>query len=155
MRTSNCKCKECGKGLYRRPFQLKKGDVFCSSKCSNARKKTPDIICFCGNIVDKTRRAKYCSKLCANKAITLFPRKPRAKSNGKYALKNFRVHLINERGGKCNRCSFDVSAILEIHHIVEQCNGGTDDPENLEILCPNCHALHHYNLNIRKVGGVA
>ena len=151
MRKPNCKCTQCQIDIYRRPFQIRKGDVFRSTKCSNVRKKTPDVICFCGNVVDKSRRAKYCSKSCANEAIKLFVRKPRAKSNGKYALKHFRVHLINERGGKCNRCDFSIAGILQIHHIIERCNGGTDEFSNLEILCPNCHALHHYELN-RKVG---
>lgn len=152
MRKPNCKCKECNKEIYRRPFQLEKGDVFCSSKCANIRKKSPDIICFCGKIVDKTRRAKYCSKECANKAITLFPRKTRNKTNGQYSLKHFRTNFIHQRGNKCNRCSFAIPDILQIHHIIEKSNGGTDEESNLEVLCPNCHALHHYLK--RKVGGV-
>ena len=28
---------------------------------------------------------------------------------------------------------------FELHHIVERANGGGDEPENLIVLCPNCH----------------
>lgn len=28
---------------------------------------------------------------------------------------------------------------LEVHHIVERCNGGSNDPDNLIVLCSDCH----------------
>lgn len=34
----------------------------------------------------------------------------------------------------------------EIHHIVEQTDGGSDDPENLIVLCPNCHQHRYHRL---------
>jgi 5-methylcytosine-specific restriction endonuclease McrA len=56
-----------------------------------------------------------------------------------------RSYLIEQADNKCSSCGFckvhpdDGATILEINHI----NGdGTDHrKENLEVLCPNCHAL--------------
>ncbi len=41
--------------------------------------------------------------------------------------------------GKCMVCSFD--EIVEIHHIIPRYLGGSDELENLALLCPNHHAL--------------
>ena len=32
---------------------------------------------------------------------------------------------------------------LDLHHLVQVKNGGTNSPPNLLALCANCHALHH------------
>jgi HNH endonuclease len=32
---------------------------------------------------------------------------------------------------------------LEVHHIVEVCNGGQDNSENLQVLCNECHLEVH------------
>jgi len=37
---------------------------------------------------------------------------------------------------------------LDIHHIVEVQHGGTDEEENLQLLCKNCHNLVH---TIRRI----
>lgn len=34
----------------------------------------------------------------------------------------------------------------EIHHIIPVCENGTDEPENLILLCPNCHELADANV---------
>jgi hypothetical protein len=32
---------------------------------------------------------------------------------------------------------------IEIHHLEQVSEGGTNEPSNLLPLCPNCHTLHH------------
>jgi HNH endonuclease len=32
---------------------------------------------------------------------------------------------------------------LEMHHLEQVSEGGTDEPTNLLCLCPNCHTMHH------------
>ena len=32
---------------------------------------------------------------------------------------------------------------LDIHHLEQVADGGSNEPANLLPLCPNCHALHH------------
>ena len=39
---------------------------------------------------------------------------------------------------------------LELHHIVEVAQGGTDDAQNLQVLCVDCHALTHRLRRQRK-----
>ena len=55
--------------------------------------------------------------------------------------KKVRDELLVEAQHRCTICS---ERCFEIHHIVEQSEGGTDDPENLIVLCPNCHQ-HRYH----------
>jgi hypothetical protein len=53
-------------------------------------------------------------------------------------------------GKECEVCKWPRNAImaryLQKHHIQPQCNGGTDGPENLTLLCPSCHAIAHHFL---------
>lgn len=56
-----------------------------------------------------------------------------------------RVHLLEKANNACIKCGFntphpdDGKSILEINHI--DGNGSNHLPNNLEVLCPNCHAL--------------
>lgn len=45
---------------------------------------------------------------------------------------------------KCCICRWD-EASLDIHHIIEKRNGGSNSHDNLTLLCPNCHRLIHNN----------
>jgi len=38
-----------------------------------------------------------------------------------------------------HRCTICLETCFEVHHIVEQAEGGGDEPANLIVLCPNCH----------------
>lgn len=50
----------------------------------------------------------------------------------------------------CQVCGFD--DIVAVHHVTPRKNGGSDEPENLLILCPNHHAmLHMGNLLLKDV----
>lgn len=41
------------------------------------------------------------------------------------------------------KCAWDGAYLLERHHIQEYHLGGTHDPDNLILLCPNCHTKAH------------
>ncbi len=43
-----------------------------------------------------------------------------------------------------HRCTICAEKCFELHHIIEQADGGTDDINNLIVLCPNCHQ-HRYH----------
>lgn len=32
---------------------------------------------------------------------------------------------------------------LNVHHVIARAKGGNDEPSNLVVLCPNCHAMAH------------
>lgn len=58
---------------------------------------------------------------------------------------SLKIALAHLRGGVCENCQYNNFAILNVHHIIEVCNGGSDDLDNLLLLCPNCHAVEHLN----------
>ena len=151
-RKPNCKCNECNKEIYRRPSQLEKGDVYCSTKCANVRNKKAHPCPVCKVEVYGRRNALTCSRTCSNIYRTGTKYKVGRPRDNAASLRVIRNEIIEERGGKCNRCSYAVVEILHLHHIIERSNGGTDDPSNLEVLCPNCHTLHHY---VKKLNWIA
>lgn len=52
-----------------------------------------------------------------------------------------RDRLLVEASHRCTICA---EKCFEIHHIIEQADGGSDDYDNLIVLCPNCHQ-HRYH----------
>jgi hypothetical protein len=51
--------------------------------------------------------------------------------------------LLMEAGYKCGNPACRNVITLELHHILYVRDGGGNGPENLLVLCPYCHALHH------------
>ena len=51
--------------------------------------------------------------------------------------------VLHECGYKCANPSCRMVLTLEIHHLEQVADGGSDEPTNLLPLCPNCHTLHH------------
>jgi len=44
----------------------------------------------------------------------------------------------------CEQCGLNLTwNVARVHHIVPVSQGGTDKPENLLLLCANCHAMAH------------
>jgi 5-methylcytosine-specific restriction endonuclease McrA len=37
---------------------------------------------------------------------------------------------------------------LEKHHIIQKRFGGSNDPKNIVLLCPNCHRMYHFLTDI-------
>ncbi|MDD3531197.1 MAG: HNH endonuclease [Candidatus Pacebacteria bacterium] len=46
------------------------------------------------------------------------------------------------KGARCERCGYDKKEIINVHH--KDWNHGNNNLDNLELLCPNCHAEEHY-----------
>ena len=51
--------------------------------------------------------------------------------------------IKEEAGFKCAVTNCNTTSPLDIHHIVYQENGGSDDDNNLICLCKNCHGRVH------------
>ena len=51
--------------------------------------------------------------------------------------------ILREQSGKCNKCGLDKwlgeKIVLELEH--KDGNNGNNSRDNLELLCPNCHAM--------------
>jgi uncharacterized Zn finger protein (UPF0148 family) len=73
-------------------------------------------------------------------------RKPRRRAN-----KDLRSLLPADRRHFCWKCLrtedhlklLRPSVELQVHHVIEVENGGTDDPINLQCLCRECHSEVH------------
>lgn len=50
-----------------------------------------------------------------------------------------RAQVLERDEYKCTKCGKSLSS-LDVHHIQARRHGGIDVPENLEALCPDCHA---------------
>ena len=51
--------------------------------------------------------------------------------------------VLHECGYKCANPACRMILTLEIHHMEQVAEGGSNEPSNLLPLCPNCHTLHH------------
>lgn len=135
----------CDKSIYRRPGEIKKnsGNVFCSLTCYGkfCRKEKPCLVC--GKPILAGLNKQTCSRSCSNKHRIGIryklggPRKDKVK-----AYKMLKIRLIKERGEACERCGFKKFEILVIHH--KDRDRSHNELENLELICPNCHAEEHY-----------
>lgn len=54
---------------------------------------------------------------------------------------NFLKDAVTGKSIKCSCCKHRNA--VHIHHNVPVCEGGTDDPCNLIMLCEKCHVAHH------------
>jgi hypothetical protein len=59
------------------------------------------------------------------------------------AASKYRETALSLKQKKCERCGYDKHPeILEVHH--KDRNRSNGNPNNLELLCPNCHTEEHY-----------
>lgn len=95
------------------------------------------------------RGGHYAKIVCSNcdRFIKWEPQ-PKPETSGK-KRKNQKELLAQHSQGFCEIClrrSHEIPSpqTLEVHHIVEVQNGGTDDSNNLQIVCTQCHKwIHH------------
>tara|TARA_R100000008_G_scaffold16830_1_gene8332 strand:- start:162 stop:665 length:504 start_codon:yes stop_codon:yes gene_type:complete len=149
-RNPNCQCKHCGKAIYRRPYQLETGNVFCSLKCCGKFNREHEVNCpICGKLfLSKLGKQITCSRSCGNKHGQ--KRRAEGASYNKFILgRALKAKIANARflnKGKlptCEKCANENWNILQVHHIIEKSQGGSNDLDNLMLLCPNCHAQEH------------
>lgn len=164
-RKPNVACIICSKQIYKRPVEINRnnGHVFCSQVCYGIwwRKEKPCVVC--GKPIRASANKKTCSRSCANKHRTGIKYKlnrPRDKVKSQRRLK---IGLLKQRGEVCERCGYNKTEILQVHHKDrDRLNSKLD---NLELICPNCHYEEHYlekswlrvtsNSSLRRVGRTA
>ena len=127
-------CVVCGATFETVPTSSKQ--FCCSRKCQSERRRRPKELrnCIhCGNTFKAIRpHTRFCSRRCGS-------------------LHRFidHVHHIQPKDAvprnkmlKCCRCGFDqYPKILERHH--KDRNPKNNSPDNIDIVCPNCHDIDH------------
>lgn len=115
-------------------------------------KKKIDAVCeICGKVWKTNNPSRFCSQECVIEyRYTTFIKKwfsgEEDGARGSDGLSNYVKRWVFEKANnECEKCGFSKthprtgSSILEIHHIDE--DPSNNRPENLILLCPNCHAL--------------
>jgi len=148
-------CDQCGTAFSRRLHEAKRSTQhFCSRSCAaksnswkapNAKPQPPvtkqcevcgkDFSCK-GSHADRRR---FCSRLCVNthRSHGIGQENPNYR-HGKNQTSAQHIALAHYPP-RCIICGWDV--IVEVHHIAAKSEGGTNDPINLAVLCPNHHRM--------------
>ena len=66
---------------------------------------------------------------------------------------SFRLNLFLKRKGKCAACSQKIEAgkAWDIDHILPLALGGTNEPDNLQILCRSCHKTKTARFDVPRI----
>ena len=134
-------CAQCGQ-----PFSHPASDVdrrHCSWECAYPRPlPISTIVClWCHREYQPSRnRPEKPRRFCSSSCGRHWHNEQRKRINRTVD----RQTLFTERGGCCERCGWDaVPEVLEVHHIDR--NRRHNTRENLLLLCPNCHAIDHFD----------
>jgi len=127
----------------------KRPKITCSRNCSNKlfpRRKSiypKTFVCqYCSNITPwcHSSRNKFCSSKCRSKSLTDSAKTRFNDGNVQYrnTLRKFIAEAI---GYKCNVCGISdwnkKTLTLQVNHI--DGDASNNKPDNLELICPNCH----------------
>lgn len=128
-RKPNTACSICGKVLYRSPSRMSRY-VYCGDCRSIGRKAL-------SKRMHETRHKEYIKCWLAGKENGVV--------GGIATSKHIRNWLFEKHHNQCSRCGWhEVSPYtgnipLEVEHI--DGNFRNNRPENLDLICPNCHSL--------------
>lgn len=156
------------------PFEVTKQSdpkMYCSRSCSasinnRVRKRFKKIYhCLNCNYELKGQNSQYCSVKCQNtRRFNLYISRWKTGLedgsmgvNTKGISRHIRRFLLEKFRNKCSRCNWNkihpktLVVPLEINHI--DGNAENNLEENLELICPNCHALTPNFRNLNKGKG--
>ena len=138
-------CTNCGKEFIRKNSSIRKGNQFCTHKCSTDYRKNKIILnCnFCGKEFkrkpSKVGKLNFCSTKCYSDAHRIENGiiKPSHYSDGKHV---YRQIAFRNHGKKCSHCGYsEFEEGLDVHHIDgDRSNNNID---NLLVLCGTHHIL--------------
>jgi hypothetical protein len=114
----NAQCAQCGKFFHKSAYQQtksKSGLFFCSRKCKDSAQRIGGI--------QAIQPSHY------------------GTGNGLHTYRDIAFKYYPQ---KCMRCGYDANlAAIIVHHKDRDRTNNT--PENLEVLCCNCHAIEHWS----------
>jgi len=146
-------CKNCNSPIS---YDKKNYNDFCSKKCSAiynningkiGRRRVPKRLCECGKTIKTKDENIIKCYWCRKKEITIdrindIEKKMISLTEVKLNGDQIKMYLLYMRGHECERCHNKiwngVPIPLSSHHI--DGNYLHNHPNNLKLLCPNCHA---------------
>jgi ribosomal protein L37E len=136
--------------IYKRPSAINesKGQVFCSSACYGISCRKEIACHVCGKLILAGFNKKTCSRSCANKNREGIKYTGARLKDKAIDLRRIKIKLFGIKGKVCERCGYNKSEILQVHH--KNRNREDDSIENLEIICPNCHYEEHHLSHFKK-----
>lgn len=153
-------CLICGKEL------TGKRKSYCSKECSQQRSqiyyKTVGIhkkCDYCGKEFIGNTNRKYCSNKCSTSKrneilINKFLNCEQINDGNSTLPRTIRDFLYKKANYKCEVCGYEgyniktKKTILQIHHI--DGNSKNNSPDNLQVICPNCHAKTENYMALNK-----
>lgn len=124
-------CAQCG-----RPFEGRRQMLYCSEACSRISRTAQHV----------QQRKDTIDSSTASKRLGLL------RTEGAPIVRGLKVRRAKTGEMRCAVCKWAPPAqiavrrglnLLHAHHVVPLACGGSNDEENLVILCPNHHALAH------------
>lgn len=100
--------------------ELKRNTIFCSAKCQHKQRSLEKVNLWLEGKISGTKK-------------------------GCRLISSVRKYLLEQANHSCSKCGwnkinpFSKKPPLEINH--KDGNSDNNRPENLEVICPNCHAL--------------
>ena len=89
---------------------------------------------------------KFCSLICKNSS----KRGPNPGSPNQNIRRRLRNTAFSIFGESCEVCNYSVS--VDVHHLIPRFENGSDEPNNLSVLCPNHHReVHNGILNKQDI----
>ncbi len=144
-------CPGCGKEFTTSPSC---STTWCSIQCFNRRPvRNADMFRNCQHCGKRYKRSpgqtkrKFCCRRCAVLAqhgqlqlrLRVFKKTNRKKAGSRRHARA----AIKQAFPRCQRCGWDEEPqILHVHH--KDRNRANNTPGNLEVLCPTCHVLEHF-----------
>lgn len=169
----NVECTYCGAPLYRKPSMVKKSShFFCNlthqnlANCdplfdySSGATSGPGSNVRCKTCNKKTQGVEVCRSCKKAEVISAWLAGDisvtRCKGKVKESKSFVKEHLVNTRGDACEVCGFDEKApdgrsIIQMDHI--DGNYLNNAIDNLQLLCPNHHAMTPTYGSLNKGGG--
>lgn len=154
-------CEQCGKKFIFKLSANRRVDGnrgrFCCKNCYDdwqRRNQRVEKCKLCGKeiIVSTKNRHIYNNTFCGKSCYASYRNRD---LSGKYidgdinANRSYRLIARENNENCCSLCGYDkIQEILHVHH--KDGNRLDHDPNNLEILCPNCHCEKHLEMKHLK-----
>ena len=150
-------CLQCSRSFSAEKKEVNRGrSVFCGLECffihrkANKKEKEHNCVCALCNTTFYRSTSKQANvnglQFCSRKCSDVAKETERAlilRSDANKGSHSYREIARRNQEAACKLCGYSkMPEVLQVHHIDK--NRKNNKVENLEILCPTCHAETHF-----------